>query len=80
MIKRGREDEDKKENETQHHRGESQRILLAACARACARVHTHTYRVDAGCFSPRIVRIVRYVWQLSGRKLVLLLIFLIRET
>lgn len=46
MIKRGREDEDKKENETQHHRGESQRILLAACARACA----HTYRVDVGLF------------------------------
>lgn len=50
MIKRGREDEDKKENETQHHRGESQRILLAACVRACARVHIHTDRVDAGLF------------------------------
>lgn len=46
-----------------------------------ARVRTRTYtELMLVCFSPRIVRIVRYVWQLSGRKLVLLLIFLIRET
>lgn len=51
--------------------------LARARARAYTYIHTELMLV---CFSPRIVRIVRYVWQLSGRKLVLLLIFLIRET
>lgn len=57
--------------------GERVKEFYWQLARVRTRTHTELMLV---CFSPRIVRIVRYVWQLSGRKLVLLLIFLIRET
>lgn len=57
--------------------GERVKEFYWRLTRVRTRTHTELMLV---CFSPRIVRIVRYVWQLSGRKLVLLLIFLIRET